>query len=283
MVQRRTRLIIVSMLLGILVSMSGTAMAETGEEIFARICKACHTVGQGKLVGPDLAGASQRRTIEWLVPFIQSSQTVIKSGDADANALFEEYTKLVMPDNPLSRLEVMSVINYIEATAGDPTSVAEVLPTPLETATEQDLARGAALFQGLERLSNGGPACNSCHHVNVAGVMGGGILAKDLTTVLARMPAPGVQAILGSPPFPVMQQAYVTHPLSDDEIFALTAFLEKLNADQAVEAGSSYGLTVFFGGLAGMAVLMTLFSMIWMNRKQKKVYQDIHGRQLNTR
>jgi len=281
--QRRTRPIIIFLLLDIMILMSGmAAAAETGEEIFARICKACHTVGQGKLVGPDLAGVSQRRTIEWIVPFVQSSQTVIKSGDADANALFEQYTKLVMPDNPLSRTEVMSVINYIEETAGDPTSVAEVLPTPLETATEQDLARGAALFQGLERLASGGPACNSCHHVNVSGVMGGGALGKDLTAVVARMPALGVQAILSSPPFPVMQQAYVTHPLSEDEIFALTAFLEKLHADQAAEVSSRYGLGVFFGGLGGMAVLLALFSMIWMNRKQTKVYQDIHSRQLDS-
>jgi len=283
MVQRRIRRIIAFLILDIMILMSGIAQAnESGEAIFARICKACHTVGQGKLVGPDLAGISKRRTIEWIIPFVQSSQAVIKSGDAEAVALFEQNAKLIMPDNPLSRAEVMSVVNYIEATAGDPASVAEVLPTPLETATEQDLARGAALFQGLERLAGGGPACNSCHHVNFSGVMGGGLLAKNLTAVVARMPAAGVQAILSSPPFPVMQQAYTGHPLTEDEIFALTAFLEKLNADKAAEVGSHYGLAVFFGGFGGMALLLALFSLIWMNRKQEKVYEAIHSRQLNS-
>jgi len=255
---------------------------EPGEEIFGRICKACHTVGGGQLVGPDLAGVSQRRPVEWIIPFVQSSQSVIKSGDPDAVAIFEQFNKLIMPDNPLSRTEVMSVIRYIEATAGDPAAAGEVLPTPLETATVQDLARGGALFQGSTRLAGGGPSCNTCHHVNRKGVMGGGTLAKDLTAVVARMPAPGVQAILSSPPFPVMQEAYANHPLSEDEIFALTAFLEKLHADKTEVVASAYGLAVFFGGVGGLIVLLAVFAVIWIHRKQDKVYANIHRRQLKT-
>ncbi len=283
MLRRRTRRLVVFLILDILVLLSSTALAqESGEAIFGRICKACHTVGRGPLVGPDLAGISQRRSVEWIIPFVQSSQTVIKSGDADAVAMFEEFKKLVMPDNPLSRAEVMAVIRYIEATAGDPAAASEALPTPLETATADDLALGADLFQGGTRLDGGGPACNTCHHVNFNGVMGGGTLAKDLTAVVARMPAPGVQAILSSPPFPVMQEAYANHALTENEIFALTAFLEKLNADKTEEVASTYGMLVFFGGFGGLIVLLALFAMIWMHRKQDKVYGKIYRRQLKT-
>ncbi|MCP4573597.1 MAG: c-type cytochrome [bacterium] len=284
MLRGRTCRIIAPLIVSIGIFMFGSALAqESGEAIFNRICKACHTVGQGKLVGPDLAGVSQRRSVEWIIPFVQSSQTVIKSGDPDAAAMFEQFNKLIMPDNPLSRSEVMTVIRYIEAAAGDPAAVSEVLPTPLETATEADLARGAALFQGTERLQGGGPSCSSCHHANAKDIQGGGALAVDLTAVVSRMPAPGVQAILANPPFPVMEQAYADRPLTEDEVFALTAFLEKLNADQVVEAESHHGQLVLAGGFAGSILLLALFAMIWMRRKQAMVYRDIHRRQLSSR
>ncbi|MEN8007547.1 MAG: c-type cytochrome [Candidatus Krumholzibacteriota bacterium] len=263
--------------------MAGPVQAqETGEEIFNRICKACHTIGQGKLVGPDLAGVTKRYDPEWIIPFVQSSQTVIKSGDPVAVGRFEEFNKLIMPDNPISRSEVLSIIAYIETTAGDPLSGDEVRPTPLDTATDDDLALGAALFQGTTRLTGGGPACNTCHHVHQEDVMGGGILAKDLTKVVSRMPAPGVQAILGSPPFPVMQQAYANHDLTEDEIFALTAFLQKLDQENEKEIYSTYGAQIFAMGVVGAMVLMVLYAMIWMNRKKKRVYGAIHDRQLKS-
>ncbi len=267
----------------IIILMSTTVWAQgPGEATFNGVCKACHTIGQGKLVGPDLAGVSQRRSLDWIIPFVQSSQTVIKSGDETAVALFEENNKVTMPDNALSRAEVMSVIRYIETTAGDPASKSAVMPTPLETATEAQLAHGADLFQGISRLAGGGPACNTCHHVNVAGVMGGGSLARDLTAVVGRMPAAGVKGILGSPPFPAMKQAYAGRPLTDDEVFALTAFLEKLNADKTEVKASRYGLAVFFSGIGGLILLLALIAMIWMNRKQDSVYKSIHERQLKT-
>jgi len=283
MIRAKTRGMIAVLILEIFLLMTGSVQAaETGEQIFTRICKACHTIGQGKLVGPDLAGVSQRYDPEWIIPFVQSSQTVIKSGDPAAVARFEEFNKLIMPDNPISRSEVLSIIAYIEATAGDPASGDEIRPTPLDTATDDDLALGGALFQGTTRLAGGGPACSTCHHVHQEGIMGGGTLAKDLTKVVSRMGAPGVQAILGSPPFPVMQQAYTNHDLTEDEIFALTAFLQKLDLDQEKETSSTYGAQVFSMGVFGAMLLMVLYGMIWMSRKKKRVYGAIHDRQMKS-
>ena len=112
--------------------------------------------------------------------------------------------------------------------------------------------------------------------------MGGGILAKDLTKVVTRMGAPGVQAILGSPPFPVMQQAYTNHDLTENEIFVLTAFLQKLDQDQEKETYSTYGAQIFSMGVFGAMLLMVLYAMIWMNRKKKRVYGAIHDRQMKS-
>jgi len=283
MFRGKTRWMIAALILAFLTLTTGSVHAqETGEEIFNRICKVCHTIGQGKLVGPDLAGVTKRYDPEWIIPFVQSSQTVIKSGDPVAVARFEEFNKLIMPDNPVSRSDVLAIIQFIETTAGDPLSGDEVRPTPLDTATDTDLALGGSLFQGTTRLAGGGPACNTCHHVHQKDVMGGGTLAKDLTKVVSRMGAPGVQAILGSPPFPVMQQAYTNHGLTEDEIFVLTAFLQKLDQDQAEETSSTFGAQIFSIGIAGAMVLMVLYAMIWMNRKKKRVYGPIHDRQMES-
>jgi len=51
-------------------------------------CAACHSVGRGVVVGPDLKGVTGRHDARWLHAFIRSSQTVIRSGDASAVALF---------------------------------------------------------------------------------------------------------------------------------------------------------------------------------------------------
>ena len=77
-------------------------------------CAACHTIGKGKLIGPDLKGVTERREEAWLLSFIKSSQTVVKSGDEIAVQLFEEFNKIPMPDNPLSDKQVKGILTYIE-------------------------------------------------------------------------------------------------------------------------------------------------------------------------
>lgn len=76
-------------------------------------CARCHTIGKGKLVGPDLAGVSSRRSEAWLSQFIQSSDSMIASGDTEAKRLFEEHAKTPMPTHDYSTEEIKSLINYI--------------------------------------------------------------------------------------------------------------------------------------------------------------------------
>lgn len=68
-----------------------------------------------RLIGPDLIGINQKRSEEWLIPFIKSSQTMIKSGDADAIAIYEEFNQMMMNDQThLSDDDIRSVLSYIE-------------------------------------------------------------------------------------------------------------------------------------------------------------------------
>ena len=56
------------------------------------------------------------------------------------------------------------------------------------------------------------------------------MLAIELTEVFGRLGGAGVRAILGAPPFPVMQRAYKEQPLVDAEIAALIGFLQQPTA-----------------------------------------------------
>ena len=221
---------------------SATARAETGEEMFNKICAACHTVGGGKRVGPDLAGVTDRRDREWLISFIKSSQAMIDAGDPIAVQLYEEYNKVPMPDPPFDKRQIGEIIDYIATASGSAPAAGAAAPlVPAREATPEEIATGGELFQGTIRFENGGPACNSCHDVKNDAVIGGGVLARDLTSVFSRMGGEGVGAILGSPPFPVMERAYKERPLTEGEVLALVAFLQDADKQKNFQEPRDYG------------------------------------------
>ncbi len=78
------------------------------------VCGACHTIGKGRLVGPDLKGVNDKYEEAWLISFIRSSQTMVKSGDKDAVKIFDEY-KIPMPDNAnLTDDQIKGILSYIK-------------------------------------------------------------------------------------------------------------------------------------------------------------------------
>ena len=62
-----------------------------GEEAFAaKGCTACHKIGGGKLVGPDLKGVTARREQKWIEKMILRPDVMIKE-DEVAKKLFVEH------------------------------------------------------------------------------------------------------------------------------------------------------------------------------------------------
>jgi cytochrome c2 len=286
------------LVIGNTVCYSSEADQLEGATYFNQICSACHTINGGRLVGPDLANVQERRSDEWLQKFIKSSQTLVNSGDPGAVAIFEEYNKMVMPDAPFTDNQISAVIVYIKAASGDSEEAAEasgeetvdaekvseeaaLIETGAES-IEANIFMGQNLFQGKTRFENGGPSCISCHHVKNDAIIGGGILAKELTTVFSRMGAPGVRAILGSAPFPVMQHAYLNKPLTDEEIVPIVAFLEQADRDHMFQQPRDYGVKLAGTGVVGLLVLLVVFSLIWRKRKKKLVNEDIFDRQVKS-
>ena len=91
---------------------------DEGKAIFLSRCAGCHNVNK-IVVGPALAGVDQRRPIDWIINFVHSSQTVVKSGDQYAVKLFEKFNKTQMPDHPdLTADNIRSVVEYIKSEAG---------------------------------------------------------------------------------------------------------------------------------------------------------------------
>jgi hypothetical protein len=174
----------------------------------------------------------------------------------------------------------MVASSRLAASGGE--TAAAAAPIEAAPASEEEIFTGQELFQGKIRFVNGGAACNACHDVRNDAVIGGGILAAELTTVFSRMGRTGVEAILGQAPFPVMQAAYQDHALSEQEVTSLVSFLEYADSEQYYQLPRDYGLGLFASGLIGAAILFIIFSIIWRGRKSGSVYQAIYDRQIKS-
>lgn len=101
--------------------LAGSEAAEVaaGDALFKANCAQCHAVNE-QVVGPALAGISQRRPVSWLIPWIKNSSKVVASGDDYAVALFTKFNKQQMPSFALSDKEIKSIISYISSREGAP-------------------------------------------------------------------------------------------------------------------------------------------------------------------
>lgn len=84
-----------------------------GRKLFKANCAACHSVGSNKLVGPGLEGVSDKYSREWLGAWIKNSGELIASGDADAQAIFNEFKKSPMPPQAVNDEEIDAILAYI--------------------------------------------------------------------------------------------------------------------------------------------------------------------------
>jgi len=117
-----------ALLLVIMVGSSVAALAdppvEEGKAIFSARCASCHNITKD-LTGPALKGIDERRSMDWIVSFVKSSQSLVKAGDKDAVAVFEKFNKIPMPDHPdLTEENIKNVVEYIKSESSN-TAVAD--------------------------------------------------------------------------------------------------------------------------------------------------------------
>lgn len=145
-VQRLTK-IVFALLFVFSISLSAQDAAN-GKKLFQANCAACHKLDK-KLVGPALKGVTEKRENKWLKAWIKNSAELIKSGDKDAIAIFEEFNKMPMMAYPqLSDKDIDDILAY---TDGKATKKAATTTTG---GADPKVAEGKKLFK---------TNCAACH------------------------------------------------------------------------------------------------------------------------
>lgn len=147
---------------------------------------------------------------------------------------------------------------------------------------QQAISDGSSLFDGSTRLTNGGSSCITCHNIVSDAVISGGLLAKDLTDVYARMGDAGVGAILGSPPFPAMASAFKDKDITPEEIAKLKAFLQYVDQESSTQIGDSMDAVFLMYSPVGLAIWLIFIYFFWSNRKKESVKKEIFDRQIKS-
>jgi protein SCO1 len=86
-----------------------------GEGLFQKACAACHTIGNGQRVGPDLAGVTSRRQHDWLKAFLMTPDELRARRDPIATSLDAEYPGTKMPNLGLSVHDAEDLIAYLKS------------------------------------------------------------------------------------------------------------------------------------------------------------------------
>ncbi|HET9599241.1 MAG TPA: SCO family protein [Anaeromyxobacteraceae bacterium] len=91
------------------------AIRSKGEYLFSTRCSACHSIGGGDRVGPDLAGVTRARERGWLARYLSAPDELLAAGDPVARGLYARYREVRMPNLRLGDGDVAALIEYLDA------------------------------------------------------------------------------------------------------------------------------------------------------------------------
>lgn len=238
------------------------AIAADGAAIFSSKCSACHTIGKGKTVGPDLKGITSAEPHDWLVKWISSPSSMVSSGDATATKLVKQYP-LQMPDLGLSQSDVEAVLTYISQQSGGGAS-AGAAAAPAAAFPTGDSVHGRELFVGGSRFQNGGAPCMSCHSISGIGALGGGTLGPDLSNAVNEYGGvTGIENILSTLPSPTMNAVWSKDPLTPQEIADVSSFIKEASVTE--RPLNSIGQLALLA-IVGLVILAIIIATYWRRR-----------------
>ncbi len=259
------------------------AQSQEAVGFFRQNCVSCHTIGGGRLTGPDLKNVTQAKDRAWLVEFLQNPRAKIDAGDPYALKLQQEARGVVMPTiSGMTKAQAEAMLDMIEAESKLPKSQFAGSPISDRPFTPADVAQGRAFFWGARRLSSGGPPCVSCHTFKNVGGLGGGRLGPDLTLVYERLQGrKGLGAWLLNPASPTMQPIFKKRPLQPDEIFALLALFDDTTRKGGVDDSSApmnFFLLGLVGAVVGLLALDTAFKQRFRGVRRALVHGQVAER-----
>jgi mono/diheme cytochrome c family protein len=251
--------------------------AQDAAAFFKQNCTSCHTIGGGRLTGPDLKDVTNRKDSQWLVQFLQSPKAMIDSGDAYALKLQTEARGVVMPSiagmNSQQAQALLDMITAESKLSHSQFAGQQISDRPL---TVQDIAKGQLIFLGEQPLNAGGPACISCHTVRGLTLLGGGRLGPDLTRVYERLQGrKGLSSWLSTPASPTMAPVFKAHAMQPEEILSLVALFED-SARKGGEADTTPVLNFFLLGVGGMVLGLVSLDLVWKKRFRGVRWSLVH-------
>ena len=86
-----------------------------GALLFQTRCAACHTIGRGDALGPDLAGVTTRRERAWVARYLAEPEKMLAEGDPVATALLKKYGGVRMPSLGLDGEEIAALLLHLQA------------------------------------------------------------------------------------------------------------------------------------------------------------------------
>lgn len=246
---------------------TANVIADEAATYFRQNCMSCHTVGGGRLVGPDLKDVDKRADRDWLLKFMVNPKSFLDGNDPYALKLKEESRGAIMPNiSGLDPAKAAALLALIEAESKLPKSQFIGLNLTDQPFTPADIENGRRIFDGNKRLANGGAACLSCHAVDDLGNLGGGRLAPDLTKVYERMNGrKNLASWLMAPATPTMRPLFANNAMTNDEIVALVAYLEAAAQKPPARSDTST-LSFFFLGLGGAVFGFIGADTVWRRR-----------------
>jgi protein SCO1/2 len=93
-------------------------IASPGQYLFGKECAACHTIGHGDKIGPDLKDVARLRDPVWLARYIAEPDKMLAAGDPIATALRAKYASK-MPNLRVGDRDLAALLDFLDAQAGD--------------------------------------------------------------------------------------------------------------------------------------------------------------------
>jgi 2-succinyl-6-hydroxy-2,4-cyclohexadiene-1-carboxylate synthase len=86
-------------------------LADAGAWLFQHNCSACHHLGDVSMIGPDLAGVTERRSLEWIAAMIRRPDSMLVA-DTIARRLLAQY-QVPMANRRLDGARVRALVEFL--------------------------------------------------------------------------------------------------------------------------------------------------------------------------
>lgn len=218
-------------------------------QVFQQKCANCHTIGKGKLMGPDLVVVAKMSETD-LMTRIQGMQA---------------YTGTLPPETVSALVQLLKDPTAGKQVAGTPMTPRKPLirkpsaPAVAEEAPSVEIGR--ALFTGQRLLQNGGMACIGCHTAEGHG----GTLGPNLRRALYHLNDAVLLKVCASPHVDAMKAAYREHPITHQEALHLAKYFSSLKHLQQDMWGD---MLPYLIGIFGTSVLVFLLLLLALRRRQ---------------